>query len=172
MESFYIKEYLSLEIINNRHTPIYHHHTRKGKKEISNQQSSIPSGDCKGDTGKKICKTMNPCLNGGGSSLISMCIIQCMDIIKVHNQWGQSYSNVENNMFTYEVFGDFYKGFYNGFLRQANYTTTHLRTFRSTMLSHTIFALVFVKGDISIVEYPTNENNGDNRVKEMTISTF
>ena len=40
------------------------------------------------------------------------------------------------------------------------------------MLSHTIFALVFVKGDISIVEDPTNANNGDNRVKEMTISTF
>ena len=75
-------------------------------------------------------------------------------------------------MFTYEGFGVFYKLFSNGLLRQKTYTTTCLITFRSTMLSHTIFALVFVKGDISIVEYPTNENNGDNRVKEMTISTF
>ena len=40
------------------------------------------------------------------------------------------------------------------------------------MLRHTICALVFVKGDIAIVEDPTNANNGDNRFEEMTISTF
>ena len=32
----------------------------------------------------KLCETMNPCLNGGGSSFLATCIIQCMEIIKAH----------------------------------------------------------------------------------------
>ena len=55
-----------------------------------------------------MCKIMNLFLNGGGSCLLAMCIIQCMDIIKVHIMWcPRSSNNVEKSMFTYEGFGTF-----------------------------------------------------------------
>ena len=75
-------------------------------------------------------------------------------------------------MFTYEQFGAFDKGFSNGLLRQETYTTICVRTFSSTLMSHAIFSLVFVKGYIAIVEDSINANNGDDSIEEMTIYTF
>ena len=118
---------------------------------------------------------MNPCPNGGGFSFLATCIIQCMDIIKVHIKWcPSSTNNVEKDMFTYEGFGNFYKWLSIGLLRHSIYTiTTRLRAFRAILLSRvTQYVLLFIKGDVAIVEDPPNENNGDDLFEEITISTF
>ncbi|KAL2347454.1 hypothetical protein Fmac_001454 [Flemingia macrophylla] len=69
--------------------------------------------------------------NGGASGMLTTCIIQPIDMIKVRIQLGQgSAAQVTTTMLKNEGVAAFYKGLSAGLLRQATYTTSRLGSFK------------------------------------------
>ncbi|CAM8892227.1 hypothetical protein QQ045_025505 [Rhodiola kirilowii] len=78
-----------------------------------------------------IWHTVKPFVNGGTSCMLSTCVIQPIDMIKVRIQLGQgSAVQVTKNIVKNEGIAAFYKGLSAGLLRQATYTTARLGTFK------------------------------------------
>ncbi|KAI3978214.1 hypothetical protein MKX01_013045 [Papaver californicum] len=78
-----------------------------------------------------IGQNVKPFVNGGASGMLTTCVIQPIDMIKVRIQLGQgSGIHVARSMLREEGLGAFYKGLSAGLLRQAKYTTARLGSFK------------------------------------------
>lgn len=89
-----------------------------------------------GETNKQqgksgIWATVRPFVNGGASGMMSISVIQPVDMVKVRVQLGQgSAVQVTKNMLRDEGVKAFYRGLSAGLLRQATYTTGRIGSFR------------------------------------------
>ncbi|KAL2322407.1 hypothetical protein Fmac_026786 [Flemingia macrophylla] len=72
--------------------------------------------------------------NGGASGMLTTCVIQPIDMIKVRIQLGQgSAAQVTTTMLKNEGVAAFYKGLSTGLLKQATYTTARLGSFNKAI---------------------------------------
>lgn len=82
---------------------------------------------------KTVWQQAKPFVNGGASGMLSTCLIQPVDMVKVRLQLGATGSpfKVAGDIIKTDGFGSLYKGLSAGLLRQATYTTARLGIFNN-----------------------------------------